>query len=252
MGFYDLDKNRRQLLLDKLSKDILADLNSTQKDHLLKYFSDSDTYIRKNAYLYIGRLYRNNEITKEKILVTLSNLLKNNNEKVRQTVVNALGEIGKKDADEVLKIYARAIFDSHHLVRNALIGSLKKMGEVNPKPVLQFAKKFLHHPNYHVRRQVIHGIELRGRTHPEDVLPVLKEVEFEQNRVVKNIIIHVLSQISYKQGCLEKVIDSLKTWKNKELVSKAINEILDVHKRYKNFSAKSYNDAKKYIEAHLN
>lgn len=49
-------------------------------------------------------------------------------------------------------------------------------------------------------------------------------------------------QISYKNGCLEKVVSALKTWENRELVEKALKEILEVHKRYAKFSAKSYNE----------
>ena len=40
----------------------------------------------------------------------------------------------------------------------------------------------------------------------------------------------------------------LKEWENKDLVIKALNEILDTHKSYEKFSAKSYSEAEKYIK----
>lgn len=250
-SFYALSKEKKGKLTNKIEEQIVNNLNDKRLDKIIKYSSDSETYIRKATYLAIGRHYKKNQYLRKTILETLNTLFDNQNEKVRQTAINALGEIGKIEAREVLKVFEKALLDKHHIVRNAVIGSLKKMGEVNPKPVLSFAKKYLHHPDYHVRRQVIHGMELRGRTHPEEVLPLLKEVQFEQNRTVRNIIIHVLGQISYKRNCLKTVILELKTWQNKELVENALKEILETHKSYEKFSALSYNQAKKYIQKHV-
>lgn len=248
MAFYDLPPKKRQELVTKIEKNILLDLtNRTSKD-IHKYFSDDDTYIRKTAYLAIGRIYLQRRGLQDKIIQILNELFSDIDEKVRQTVINALGEIGKVNANPILKLYDEGLKDYDHTVRNAIIGSLKKMGEKNPRPVLEFSKKYLHDPNPEVRRQVIHGIELRGRTHPEEILPLLKEVQNEQNRRVRNIIVHVLGQISYKRGCLEKVIAELKTWKNKEIVKDALKEILETHKAYEKFSIMSYHEAKSYLE----
>lgn len=122
------------------------------------------------------------------------------------------------------------------------------MGEKNPVPTLEFAKQFLHHENKEIRREICHGIELRGRTHPQDILPLLKELQDDKTARVRNTLVHVLGQIAYKKGCLETVIKDLKTWKNKELVADVIDEIIDVHDRYKNFSVKTQEEAIKYIE----
>jgi HEAT repeat protein len=251
MGFYDLPKEKRQRLVEKIEQEILADLQKSTSPNLLTYFSDNDTYIRKTAYLATGKIYFEYKELQKNILSVLERLFDDSDEKVRQTVVNAFGEIGKKDADQPLNLYEKAIIDTHHSVRNAVIGSLKKMGEKNPQPVLEFSKKFLHHPNPQVRRQALHGVELRGRTHPEEVLPLLKELQNENVGLVRNMVIHVLGQISYKKGCLEKVIAELKTWDNKEIVKEAIDEILETHKSYEKFSEKSYRQASEYIKKNI-
>jgi hypothetical protein len=59
----------------------------------------------------------------------------------------------------------------------------------------------------------------------------------------------VIGQIAYKKGCLAIVITELKTWENKKLVGDAIEEIIDVHHRYKNFSALTQEEAIAYISA---
>jgi HEAT repeat protein len=177
-------------------------------------------------------------------------MIDNTEIKVRQTSVYALGEIGKKDAESIIKILEKALIDKHHAVNNAVIGALKQMGQKNPVPTIKFASKHLHDDDPMVRRQIIHGIELRGRNHPNEVLPLLKELQYEENKKVRNMIIHVIGQISYKTGSLEKVIDSLKSWNNRELVCESAEEILNVHARYK-FSARSPEDAKKYIEMNI-
>ncbi|MGO4889921.1 sister chromatid cohesion protein PDS5 [Anaerobacillus sp. MEB173] len=252
MGYYDLTKDERVQFYSKMKDDILIDLTENKLHYILLYASDSDTYVRKNTYLILGRMYDSNPSIQSEIIQILRNLMNNENEKIRQTAVNCLGEIGKRDAVIVLEFFEAALFDKHHSVRNAVIGSLKKMGQVNPKPILSFAKKFLHHPEAEIRREVIHGVELRGRTHPEEVLPLLEEVQFEKVKRVRNMVIHVLGQISYKKGCLETVVQALLKWDNKELVNEALVEILDIHVRYQDFSVKTYQEAKEYIETHFN
>jgi hypothetical protein len=140
--------------------------------------------------------------------------------------------------------------DDHHKVRNAVMSSLKKMGEKNPKPTLEFAKRFLDHPDPRIRREVIHGVELRVRTHPEDVLPLLIEVQFEQDKKVRDTLIHVLGQISYKEGCLKKVLANLKDWDNWALVQEVLEEIINVHKNYK-FSKYSYQEVRELTSLFL-
>ncbi len=248
MGFYDLSENEREKLVKKIEQETQSDLLINSSKNILKYFSDEDTYIRKTAYLAMGKIYFLQSPSQANVLNTLGELFKNQNESVRQTVVNALGEIGKTDAQKALPIFEKAMIDEAHEVRNAVIGSLKKMGEKNPKPVLEFCQKFITNSDPEIRRQAVHGIELRGRTHPEDVLPLLEKLQDETNKRVRDTVIHVLGQISYKKGCLEKVIAALRTWKNKELVNSALVEILETHKSYENFSAKSYKEAKDYID----
>lgn len=231
----------------KIEGELLTDLQRKQSGNLVRYFSDEDTYIRKAAYQGIGKHYWNHPALQDQLMRVLERLLKHEHFHVRQTTVNAAGEIGKKEFGTVVDFFDIGLFDEHHTVRNAAIGSIKKMGEKNPKPVLQWAKKYLHHPDKEIRREICHGIELRGRTHPQDILPLLKELEFDKTARVRNTLVHVLGQIAYKKGCLETVVRHLKTWENTELVKDALEEIIDVHKRYEDFAVLTQKQAKDYI-----
>ncbi len=247
MAFYDLQKTERKDLVDKINQQILSELRSGKTKFTLDHLSDEDTYIRKTAYLAIGKLYSLQQPLHPAIFKLLEKLFKHEDPKVRQTVINAAGEIGKTDFASVAKLIEKGLFDEHHSVRNAVIGSIKKMGEKNPKPVLAFAKQLLHHPNKEVRREICHGIELRGRTHPQDILPLLKELQGDKTARVRKTLVHVIGQIAYKKGCLETVVEELKKWKNKELVKDALEEIIDVHHRYRDFSVKTQDEAIAYI-----
>lgn len=236
MAFYDLSKEERVALVNKIQTDIGKRIATGKEKACLKYFSDEDTYIRKTAYLAIGKIYLANENLRQPTIQLLNELMKQNSFHVRQTVVNAAGEIGKKDFEVVQHFFDGGLFDAHHTVRNAVIGSVKKMSEINPTPVLSWAKKYLHHSDKEIRREICHGIELRGRKYPEDILPLLKELQFDETARVRNTLVHVLGQIAYKKGCLETVLTVLKQWQNQELVADALEEIIDVHDRYKDFS----------------
>ncbi|MES2515129.1 MAG: HEAT repeat domain-containing protein [Bacteroidota bacterium] len=259
MSFYDLPKNKRAELVEQIKGELLAELksgkaspfDSAQGDKLsltVKYFSDNDTYIRKSAYLSIGRIYLENEVLQAKIITVLEYLLNEESAHIRQTVINAAGEIGKTDFDTVKHFFDQGLFDPHHSVRNAVIGSIKKMSEKNPKPVLKWSQQYLYHPDKEIRREICHGIELRGRTHPQDILPLLKELQHDKTNRVRSTLVHVIGQIAYKKGCLEIVIADLNTWENRALTNDAVEEIIDVHDRYRDFSILTQEQAIAYIE----
>ncbi|WP_090146795.1 HEAT repeat domain-containing protein [Dyadobacter soli] len=250
MAFYDLSKSERAdlvLVIQGIIKEALLG-QSLLKAHL--YFGDDDTYIRKSAYLVTGRLYSGEEALRPAILAMLSQFLPDPDFRVRQTVINAAGEIGKWHFEEVRFYFDEGLKDPHHSPRNAVIGSVKKMGEVNPVPVLAWAREYLHHEDKEIRREICHGIELRGRKHPEDILPLLRELQHDRAARVRNTLVHVIGQIAYKKGCLMKVLVHLEDWENRPLVDAALEEIIDVHHRYRNFAALTQAEAIGMIDAH--
>ena len=249
MAFYDLSKEERNELVLKINRDIEFDFKNSVTKNITNYFSHEDTYIRKTAYLAIGKTFYSIPELQSIIFLTLKILFRAEDELIRQTVINAAGEIGKFHFDKIQHLMDKGLFDQHHRVRNAVIGSIKKMGERNPEPILAWAKMYLKHPDKEIRREICHGIELRGRTHPQDILPLLKELEFDETRRVSDTLIHVLGQIAYKRGCLKTVVSHLNTWQNKDLVKKVLDEIVDVHNRYKKFAVLSQQEAIDYIDS---
>ena len=225
MGFYDLNKQQRQALIHEMEQHILADIKHHDMEYILPYAVDPDTYIRKTTYQILGRLYLAESQYQKRIREIIERLFTDKNAKARQTAVYFLGEIGEVDES----LLERALYDPHHAVRNGVIGTLKILGKKHPQPTLAFARLHLHDEDVEIRRQIIHGIELHGRTHPEDILPLLREVQDDSNRRVREMIAHVISQISYKQGCLPIVVSELKTWHNRKLVQKALDEIIKLH-----------------------
>jgi HEAT repeat protein len=247
MAFYDLPKDERAQLAGRIQDHLQHDLRHQTLARFHSYFGDPDTYIRKAGYLAIGRIYDANADLKQTIQDTLNLLLQHDHYHIRQTAINAAGEIGMKEFEPIEAMMNKGLFDSHHTVRNAVIGSVKKIGQKNPVPILQWARQYLNHPDKEIRREICHGIELRGRTHPQDILPMLKELQFDETARVRNTLVHVLGQIAYKKGCLQTVISDLQTWENQDLVKDALEEIIDVHDRYRDFAVLTQDEAKKYI-----
>ncbi|MFC4870377.1 HEAT repeat domain-containing protein [Negadavirga shengliensis] len=248
MGFYDLSKNERQQAVEAIKAALCEDLvEDSSLTSTITYFSDPDTYVRKAAYLSLSKLYFAFPKYRDTILKRLDGLMVHADFRIRQTVINTAGEIGKKDFGSVMPIFDKGLLDGHHSPRNAVVGSIKKMGEVNPAPVLKWARSYLHHQDKEIRREICHGIELRGRKHPEDILPLLKELQHDKTARVRNTLVHVIGQIAYKKGCLQKVLDHLRSWENQDLVEAALEEIIDVHERYKTFAAMSQDEARKFI-----
>ncbi len=250
MAFYDLSKESRAKKTADIQFEILNSIRARDSSVLEKYGIDTDIYIRKATYLGVGRIYSAVFELRQKIITSLKSLESHESELVRQTIVNAAGEIGMFQFEKVQSIFDSALFDAHHKVRNSVIGSLKKMSQKNPEPVLAWAKIYINHPEKEIRREVSHGIELRGRTHPQDVLPLLAMLQFEETRRVRNTLVHVLGQIAYKKGCLQTVVSALREWNDTQLVKDALLEIIDVHseKRYAKFTAMTQEEVVRYIK----
>lgn len=251
MAFYDLPKEERKAVVEQMHQDLLTAFRNSDIAACLPSYSSADTYIRRSAYLCTGRIYIAENTLRATIIDCLQNLLQNKDPLVRQTTINAAGEIGKLYFEEVESFFSTGLLDAHHQVRNAVIGSVKKMGEVNPGPVLTWARQYLHHPDKEIRREICHGIELRGRKHPQDILPLLQQLENDTTARVRNTLVHVVGQIAYKKDCLPVVIAHLKSWNNKKLVADCLLEIIDVHHRYRDFAHLSQEAARNYVAAHF-
>lgn len=250
MAFYDLSKSERADRVRAIKGEIKDALLSDNLQKIHVFYANDDTYIRKSAYLVTGRLYSEDANLRPAILAMLFKFMSDPDFKVRQTVINAAGEIGKWDFEGVRSYFDEGLKDRHHSPRNAVIGSVKKMGEANPEPVLAWAREYLHHEDKEIRREICHGIELRGRKYPEDILPLLAELQHDHTARVRNTLVHVLGQIAYKRGCLAKVLAHLESWENRPLVDAALEEIIDVHHRYRNFTALTQAEAITLIDAH--
>lgn len=97
MAFYDLAKQERDVLVKQIQEVILKEITAVNHLPILPYFSDEDTYIRKTAYLAIGKIYKMDIGQLPNIIKLLNEIFVHDDFKVRQTVVNAAGEIGKSD-----------------------------------------------------------------------------------------------------------------------------------------------------------
>lgn len=122
MAFYDLTKTEREKLSRKIELDILDGIISGEGNKIEKHFSDIDTYIRKAAYSAVDKIYNNNPELKKGIVVLLNSLFESGNNHIRQTVINAAGEIGITDFQVVEKLIEKGLTDGHHSIRNAVIG----------------------------------------------------------------------------------------------------------------------------------
>ena len=110
MPFYDLTKSERLTLVNSIQEALQEDLQASTQAAFLLYFSDDDTYIRKAAYESVGRIYQSNPGSLYQILELLQEMMKSENELIRQTVVNAAGEIGKSDFKAIESFMESGLF----------------------------------------------------------------------------------------------------------------------------------------------
>jgi hypothetical protein len=86
----------------KTSDDILADIDKNSTTRITAYFNDDDTFIRKAAYIAVGNIVRADDKKLIDVLNILDELFSHDDYHVRQTVINAAGEIGKQHVCETL------------------------------------------------------------------------------------------------------------------------------------------------------
>ena len=80
MSFYSLPKTERTELVNKINWAINNNIEKGKNKNILTYFSDEDTYIRKTAYLAIGKIYLANKSEHKSIVKLLDTLFKSENE----------------------------------------------------------------------------------------------------------------------------------------------------------------------------
>ena len=216
-GFHDLSKEERTKLVRTTDHVIQQDVRSENSENIRRYASDCDTHTRKNTHLIIGQRYHDNHNMRTKILSAPEKLSRDHDEKVRQTVVRALGETGRTNADNIREMLEITLDDTHH-------------------------------PDPNTRQETVHRIEQRERTHPNETLPFLKEVQNNSDRKMRKTVMHALGPISCKKRCLEEVVSDLKEWEDGDLVDATLKEIVDVHRRYEQFSTRTQKEAIEYVE----
>ncbi len=75
MGFYDLTKEEREKRVNEIRAGIEQELTKKSPPRTLGWFTNEDTYIRKSAYLSIGRLYSENKQMRSGIVQRLDRML---------------------------------------------------------------------------------------------------------------------------------------------------------------------------------
>ena len=158
MKYYELTKTERDRLKEKIEESIHNDLHNNILDNIIKYSSDTDTYIRKNVYSSIGKIYKNQPELRSNIIKILHRLFTYKDEKIRQTVVYSLGEIGKENFKATEDIFIKTFNDTHHSVLNAVTGALKQLGQKNSKPTLKFIKGTLPSQNSQIQAKLLQRV----------------------------------------------------------------------------------------------
>jgi vesicle coat complex subunit len=247
MGYYDLPKEKRGQYKSLIENIIVSSVKSNTTNEAVPFLSDNDAYVRKVAYQSIGTLYKQNKEIRPSIVAWLEQLYGSTDEKVRQTIIYACGEIAGIDFIAIEKLLTKGMCDPHHSVKNAFIGSLKISGKRNPD-IIAFCEKYILSDDPEIRRLICHGLELRGREHPQEIIGFLKKLQHDKNKRVRQMLIHVLGQISYKKGCFYFVESEVFSWGNDDIYSAFEKEVVEVHGRYEKFSELSKNDVIKFFE----
>jgi HEAT repeat protein len=247
MGYYDLPKEEREQYKSLIENVIVSSVKYNTTNEAMPFLSDNDTYLRKVAYQLIGNLYKQNKEIRPLIVAWLEQLYGSKDEKVRQTIIYACGEIAGIDFIAIEKLLTKGMYDPHHSVRNAFIGSLKISGNKNPD-IIAFCEKYILSDDPEIRRLICHGLELRGREHPQEIIDFLKKLQHDKNKRVRQMLIHVLGQISYKKGCFHFVENEVSSWENDDIYRAFQKEAVEVHGRYEKFSELSKNDVIEFFE----
>jgi len=247
MGYYDLPKEEREQYKSLIENAIVSSIKINAPNEVMTFLSDNDTYVRKVAYQAIGVLYKQNKEIRPSIVSWLEQLYDNTDEKVRQTIIYACGEIAGVDFSTIENLLSKGMHDPHHSVRNAFIGSLKISGNRNPD-IIAFCEKYILSDDPEIRRLICHGLELRGREHPQEIIGFLKKLQHDKNKRVRQMLIHVLGQISYKKACFCFVENEVSSWGNDDIYEAFQKEVIEVHGRYEKFSELSKKDVIEFFD----
>ena len=107
MKFSELPKEAKDKFLEVLKSEIELDLAKGTYDNIRKYASDTDEFVRKNTYLILGKYFSTQIHLKDKVYLTVDQLLRDANAQIRQTAVLAFSEMMKFDPKKTIGLLGK-------------------------------------------------------------------------------------------------------------------------------------------------
>lgn len=107
MKFSELSKEAKDKFLEVLRSEIELDLAKGTYDNIHKYASDTDEFVRKNTYLVLGKYFSTQIHLKDKVYLTVDQLLRDANSQIRQTAVLAFSEMMKFDPKKTIGLLGK-------------------------------------------------------------------------------------------------------------------------------------------------
>jgi hypothetical protein len=107
MKISELPKDAKDKFLEVLRSEIEVDLAKGSYDNIRKYASDADEFVRTNTYLILGKYFSTHIQLKEKVYLTVDQLLRDANAQIRQTAVLAFSEMMKLDPKKTIGLLGK-------------------------------------------------------------------------------------------------------------------------------------------------
>lgn len=107
MKLSELPKEARDKFLEVLKAEIESDLVQGSYENIRKYAADTDEFVRTNTYLILGKYYSTQIQLKDKVYLTVDQLLRDANSQIRETAVLAFAEMVKLDPRKAIGLLGK-------------------------------------------------------------------------------------------------------------------------------------------------
>jgi hypothetical protein len=107
MKISELPKEAKDKFLEVLRSEIELDLAKGSYDNIRKYAADADEFVRTNTYIILGKYFSTHIQLKDKVYLTVDQLLRDANSQIRQTAVLAFSEMMKLDPKKTIGLLGK-------------------------------------------------------------------------------------------------------------------------------------------------
>ncbi|MFW9821697.1 MAG: MFS transporter [Candidatus Thorarchaeota archaeon] len=155
-GLIDLDESVRKSSMLALERYFIEEPKLLDLDEIIKKIDSNNYEILDSILMLLGRLWENNP---EKILTTLLNFIKIENNQLKENISNIIIEKYTKNPNLIIRNLIKIPDDSGYITKGIVANTFIALGKTDPKNIIQILIESLENTNNNIKINALNSLD---------------------------------------------------------------------------------------------